>query len=156
LLTVSRGKEGESIEFDQVLDLLLRYAGLLVEKPIWLGEKAACLVDGSEVLYGGAAKIQSNLYYGVDASTLGMKELHLMDRGGGEKLRWYEQLGPNDVEVGDRIYGTIGGMEQVRGSDIVLRLRAGAFRVRGRRSNGWSRLRGWAKGEAGVLRYTTG
>jgi hypothetical protein len=82
---------------------VLRHAGLLVEKPAWLGGKDVCLVDGSEVVYGGAAKIQSMLHYCVDGCTLGMKELHLTDRGGGEKLSRYEQFGPQDIVVGDRI-----------------------------------------------------
>jgi hypothetical protein len=98
---------GNSAEWLQWLVVnLWRAAG---GKPTWLGDKAVCLVDGSEVVYGGAAKIQSNLHYGVDAYTLGMKELHLTNRGGGEKLSRSEQLVPNDVEVGDWIYGTILG-----------------------------------------------
>ncbi|MDR3161281.1 MAG: hypothetical protein LBU28_06670 [Spirochaetaceae bacterium] len=109
---------------------LCRQAGLLVEKPRWLKGKDVCLVDGSEVVYGGAVKTYSYLHYCIDACTLSMREMHLAMKGG-EKLSRFEGFGENDIVVGDRAYGTIPGMEYLRekGSAFVLRLRGGAFKV---------------------------
>jgi hypothetical protein len=55
-----------------------------------------------------------------------MREMHLTNGGGGEKLSRFEGFGPGDLEVGDRIYGNIPGIEHVKksGSGFVLRLRA--------------------------------
>jgi hypothetical protein len=105
---------------------LVRQEGLVVEKPLWLGGRDVCLVDGSEVVYGGAIKRYSMLHYCVDGCTLGMREMHLTGPEEGEKLTRFEGFGPNDIVVGDRIYGSIPGIEHLegKGSGFVLRLRA--------------------------------
>ena len=110
---------------------LCRRQGILVEKPAWLWGKNVCLVDGTEEVLRGSKKAYYMLHYGVDLFSLAMREMRLTDMKAGEKLANFTVFGRGDIVVGDRAYGTIPGMEYLRerGSDYVLRLRAGAFRV---------------------------
>jgi hypothetical protein len=102
-----------------------------VEKPLRLQGKDVYLIDGSEVVYGGATKTYSMPHYCLGAYTLSMKEMRLTEGQNGEKLTRFEQLGPNVIVAADRIYGTIPGMEHLReqGSGFVLGLRGRAFTV---------------------------
>lgn len=108
-----------------------RGAGLLVEKPGWLGGREVCLVDGSEDVTRGEEKSYYMLHYCLDAFTLGMREFHITDIRTGEKVGNFEGLGGNDLVVGDRAYGTLPGIRYLRGkgSGYVLRLRGNAFKV---------------------------
>jgi hypothetical protein len=60
-----------------------------------------------------------------------MKEMLLTDMKTGEKLKNFKTFGSNDIVVCDRAYGTIPGIEHLRGSGsgFVVRLRAHAFNL---------------------------
>ncbi|GHV34857.1 IS4 family transposase [Spirochaetia bacterium] len=110
---------------------ICRKAGLVAEKPDWLAGKTVSLVDASEVVLHGNHKKYYLLHYSLDLFTLSMREMHITDMTTGEKLSNFERIGHGDIMMGDRIYGSISGMEYARGcgADYVLRLRAGAFNL---------------------------
>jgi hypothetical protein len=110
---------------------IYRRSGLLAEKPEWLKGKNVCLLDGSEEVTRGRGKKYYLLHYCVELFTLGVRELLVTDMRAGEKIGNFKCLGKGDIEMGDRIYGTIPGMEYLRGqgSDFVLRLRANGFTI---------------------------
>jgi hypothetical protein len=110
---------------------IFRGSGLLVEKPEWLKDKRVCLIDASDQAVYGSKKSDYRLHYGVDLFTLDVVEMHLSDIKQGERAGNFECFVAGDVVIGDRAYGTIPGIEYLRGrgSDFVLRLRTGAFTV---------------------------
>jgi hypothetical protein len=110
---------------------ICRNAGLLAEQPAWLAGKTVSIVDASEVVLHGNEKQHYLLHYCLDLCTLTMREMRITDMATGEKLSNFERIGHGDIMMGDRIYGSIPGMEYVRerGADYVLRLRAGAFNL---------------------------
>ena len=110
---------------------ICRNAGLLAEQPDWLAGKTVSIVDASEVVLHGNDKTYYLLHYSLDLFTLSMREMHITDMTTGEKLSNFELVGAGDIMMGDRIYGSITGMEYARerGADYVLRLRAGAFNL---------------------------
>jgi hypothetical protein len=130
-----------------------RQGGLLAEKPPWLAGKQVCLVDASEDVICGRRKSYFRLHYCLDLFTLGMRELKVTGIKTGETLTNFTGLGKNDIVVGDRIYGSIPGIEYLReqGSGFVLRLRARAFTVYnqdGRKISLLGRLQGLKAGES--------
>ena len=68
------------------------------------------------------------LHYAFDLFEYRCAQTELTEIREGERLSRYE-LRPGDIAVGDRIYGTVSGMEHARraGADYVLRLRTEAF-----------------------------
>jgi hypothetical protein len=82
--------------------------------------------------------------------------LCLTGREIGEKISNFTCFGKNDIVIGDRIYGTIPGIEYLKKSlsGFVLRLRAGAFKLydgNGRRISLIGRIRGLKAGETADL-----
>jgi hypothetical protein len=138
---------------------IYRHQGVLVERPAWLFGKTVCLVDGTEEVLHGSKKEYFMLHYSIDLFSLGMREMRLTDMKCGEKLTNFTVFGCGDIVVGDRAYGTIPGMEYLRGqgSDFVLRLRAGAFTVydgQGERVNETECLSDLGEGEStGIVVY---
>jgi hypothetical protein len=112
-----------------ICERIYRERRLVEEKPVWLEGKNVLLIDASEV-----RNLRGKLYrlhYSVDLFSLTMKEFQITGEEKGETLENFGKLGKGDIVLGDRGYGTIAGMEHAReaGSDFVLRLRGGAFRV---------------------------
>jgi hypothetical protein len=134
---------------------LCRGGELLEPEPEWLKGKEVRLVDGTIEPVSGNKGASYNLHYCVSLFTLEMKEMLLADvREEGEKLSHFKSFGPGQIEIGDRAYGTIQGMEYVRncGADFILRLRAKAFTVyneKGQRIKFFHGLNGLKKGECG-------
>lgn len=110
---------------------IVRGNGLLAEKPGWLEGKRVCLIDASDQAVYGSKTSDYRLHYGVDLFTLDVVEMHLSEITQGERVGNFEYFGAGDVVIGDRAYGNIQGIEYLRGrgSDFVIRLRTGAFRV---------------------------
>jgi hypothetical protein len=104
-------------------------AGLLARKPAWLEGREVYVLDASETVTGGARKKYYLLHYCVDLFTLAMREMALTGIKEGEKVSNFKRLGAGDIVIGDRIYGTIPGIEYARGrgSAFILRLRGRAF-----------------------------
>jgi hypothetical protein len=134
---------------------ILRGAGLLAAKPGWLAGKEVRLVDGTEEPVSGNKRVSYLLHYCVSLYELDMKEMLLTNiKEEGEKLSHFKSFGKGQIEIGDRAYGTIGGMEYVLGcgADFVLRLRAKAFKMyneKGRETNIMGSFRGLKRGESG-------
>jgi hypothetical protein len=104
-----------------------RQSGLLAGKPPW----QACLVDASEDVIPSSRKSCFRPRYHLDLFPLGMREPKVTDIRTGEMLTNFTGLGKNDIVVGDRIYGSIPGIEYPReqGSGFVPRPQARAFTV---------------------------
>jgi hypothetical protein len=130
-----------------------RQSGLLAGKPPWLEGKQVCLVDASEDVICGSRKSYFRLHYCLDLFTLGMRELKVTDIKTGETLKNFTEVGKDDIVVGDRIYGSIPGIEYLgeQGSGFVLRLRARAFTIytkEGEKISLIGRLQGLKAGES--------
>jgi hypothetical protein len=137
---------------------IYRNQGLIVEKPEYLKNKRVCLIDATEDASSGSVgnKIFRRLHYCIDLFTLCVVDLHLTDRKTGEKISNFDCFGKNDIVIGDRIYGTIPGIEHLKKtlSGFILRLRAGAFKLydkNGKRINIIRSLRGLKAGETADL-----
>jgi hypothetical protein len=133
---------------------IYRQSGLLTGKPEWLKGKNVCLIDGSEDVICGSRKSYFKLHYCLDLFSLGLRELQVTDIKKGEKISNFAKLGKRDIVVGDRIYGTIPGMEYLkeRGSGYVLRLRANAFTAYNKEGQKASVLKGLEGLKAGESR----
>jgi len=110
---------------------IYRRAGLLVAKPKWLKKKNVNLVDGSEVVKCGANRQCHRLHYSLDLFTLCMNEFMVTDMKTGEKLANFKEFGKNDIVMGDRIYGTLPGIEYLRQrkAGYALRIKSRGFTV---------------------------
>jgi hypothetical protein len=134
---------------------LCREGGIIVNQPEWLKGKDVRLIDGTIEPVSGTKKELYNLHYCISLFTLEMKEMLLANvKDEGEKLSHFKSFEPGQIEVGDRAYGTIQGMEYVRGcgADFVLRLRANAFTMyneKGKKLDLLRGLRGLKRGEVG-------
>jgi hypothetical protein len=67
----------------------------------------------------------------MDIFTLETVEIKLTDEKTGEKLSNFDEIGWNDIIMGDRAYGTLKSIEyaQSKGADYVFRLKADAFNL---------------------------
>lgn len=104
--------------------------GYAIPQPPWLGERRVLLIDATDVSLHGSQSNDYRLHYAFDLfdHTCVQMELTTVAGAGGEKLsRFTPKQG--DIFVGDRIYGTIKGMEHLQeaGASFVLRLKAKAF-----------------------------
>jgi hypothetical protein len=140
--------EGEKYQFEDLLALM----------PEWLGNKRVCLMDATEDASCGSAanKIFHRLHYCIDLFTLCVISSRLTGSKIGEKISNFTCFGKDDIVIGDRIYGTIPGIEYLRKSlsGFVLRLRAGAFNLydgSGGRISLIRRLKGLKAGETADL-----
>ena len=110
---------------------IYRNAGLLVEKPPWLEGKNVLLIDGSEDVKCGEKKQYFMLHYSIELFTLCAREFLITDMKTGEKLVNFTDIGPEDIVIADRIYGTLVGLAYLMSlkAGYVLRLRAGGFNL---------------------------
>jgi hypothetical protein len=125
---------------------LCRQGGYLGTQPERLKGKDVRLVDGSIEPVSGKSGRLYNLHYCISLFSLEMKEMLLSEvKDEGEKLSHFKSITAGQIMVGDRVYGTIQGMEYVRGkgADFILRLRAGAFNVYNQSGEKISLLRGF-------------
>lgn len=103
--------------------------GYAIERPEWIGDRRALLVDASDTALRGSITSDYRLHYAFDLFeyTCAQMELTTIAQGG-EKLSRYI-VKPGDIVVADRIYGTIKGMEHIRaaGASFLVRLRTKAF-----------------------------
>jgi hypothetical protein len=135
-----------------ICENIYRKAGLTVQRPKWLGNKNVKLVDGTEDVKCGVRRQCYMLHYSVDLFTLDVDEMLVTDRKTGEKLSNFKQFRENDIIMGDRIYGTIPGIEYLkeRGAGYVLRIKSRGFNVYNRKKQKidlLERLSGLKEGE---------
>jgi len=135
---------------------IYRQAGLLVEKPKWLEGKNVLLIDGSEEVKRGDAKQYFMLHYSIELFTLCAREFLITDMKTGEKLANFKELGPEDIVIADRAYGTLPGVGYLMGlnAGYVLRLRANCFSIYGRNKEKLDLLgqfSGLREGESGEI-----
>ena len=112
---------------------ICRKAGLLVEKPEWLGDKNILLFDGS---HEGKNTDQGQyeyfmLHYCLELFTLSVREFLLTDSKTGEKLKNFTNLGKDDIVMADRIYTTLTGLAYLKERECgyVLRLQTAGFNL---------------------------
>jgi len=134
---------------------IYRNAGLLVEKPKWLKNHNVLLVDGSEDARSGSERLYFMLHYCMDLFTLAVREFIITEEDTGEKLTNFTKLGPDDIVIGDRAYGTLAGLTHLKkcGADYILRLRGRAFNLYDKKGEKidlmkeFSNLMSWKHGE---------
>ena len=120
-------KSGEWLRW--LCENICRNAGQLAEKPEWLKEKNVRLIDATDESQVGSRQADYRLHYCVELFSLCMVEMHLTEASKGEKLTNFNNLCKDDVILADRAYGTIRGLEHLKGTgcEFVIRLRANAF-----------------------------
>lgn len=88
-----------------------RRAGLISERPDWLQYKRVLACDVTEEESVDAERTGWHLHYMMDIFTLEAAEIKLTDEKTGEKLSNFEEMGWNDIIIGDRAYGTLKSIE---------------------------------------------
>ena len=108
---------------------IYRNAGLLIEKPGWLKDRNVLVVDGSKDERSGTERLYFMLHYSMNLFTLEAREFAITEEKTGEKLANFRKLGPQDIVIGDRAYGTLAGLLHLKeyGADYVLRMKGQAF-----------------------------
>jgi hypothetical protein len=103
---------------------IYRGAGLLTEKPQWLGNRNVILIDGSETVTSGHERKMYMLHYSIDLFTLTAREFQVTKQSTGEKLLNFKEIGPDDIVIADRAYGNKPGVSYLteRGAGFVLRI----------------------------------
>jgi hypothetical protein len=104
---------------------------LVGHRPEWLGIKRVLAVDATKEDSLDKEKTTWNLHYMMDMFTLESVEIKLTDEKTGEKLSNFEEIGWNDIIMGDRGYGTLKSIEYAlsKGADYVFRLKSGSFNL---------------------------
>lgn len=108
-----------------------RSAGIIEEKPGFLGNKRVVAVDATEEKMDAKATILSRLHYAVDIYNLKPVETIATTGKTGEKLTNFKQFRENDIILADRAYGSIRSIEYAKslGADYVIRLKYNAFTI---------------------------
>ena len=104
---------------------------MISERPEWLQYKRVLASDVTEEESVDADRTGWHLHYMMDIFTLEATEIKLTDEKTGEKLSNFEEIGWNDIIVGDRAYGTLKSIEYALSckADYVFRLKADAFNL---------------------------
>lgn len=102
----------------------------LLPKPAFLEGYNVVLVDASELSAAGSKGGDYFLHYAFDLFDFACRDVQITPISQGEKLSLHD-LRKGDIVEGDRVYGTISGMEYARsqGADFILRLRRNAFKL---------------------------
>lgn len=100
------------------------------EKPTYLEGYRPLAVDATNVTEKGRSGQQFRLHYSIDIFNMNAVSHALTGREVGETLRNYD-FKKGDLAIGDRIYGTLNGIEHCEnsGADYLLRLRANHFKL---------------------------
>jgi hypothetical protein len=108
---------------------ICRSAGVIAEKPEFLGEKRVIAVDATDEKMNAKGSILARLHYGVDVYKLEPVECKMTSGKTGETLTNFSNFTQNDIILADRVYGSPTSMEHVRlkGADFVIRLKYKAF-----------------------------
>ena len=71
------------------------------------------------------------LHSSIALFTLEAQEFAISDEQPGEELANFTKLGPHDIVIGDRAYGTLAGREHLKkyGADYILCIRGLAYKV---------------------------
>jgi hypothetical protein len=114
-----------------MLENIARNAGLIGPRPEWLQYRRVMAVDATTEESKDAVRTGWNLHTMMDIFTLEANEIKLTDEKTGEKLSNFNEIGWNDIIIGDRAYGTIKSIEYARerGADYILRLKSGSFNI---------------------------
>jgi hypothetical protein len=104
--------------------------GITIPKPEFLGTKRVKLIDASDISLKGSRKSDYRLHYNFDLFEFQCQSIEMTEIKEGEKLTRYE-ISQNDIVIGDRIYGTIAGIEHVTAGQgsYILRLKSKAFNL---------------------------
>jgi hypothetical protein len=108
---------------------ICRQGGLIAAKPKWLKKKTVLAVDGSEVIKCGIRRQCHMLHYSLDLFTLQAREFLVTDMKTGERLVNFQDIGEQDIVMGDRMYGTLPGIRYLRQrkAGYVLRIKSRGF-----------------------------
>ena len=119
------GEWFEWITSQMVTQELANYA-----KPSYLSAYRPLAVDASDVVEKGRSGEAYRLHYAIDIFSLKSRSYEITKQAIGESLTNFKFEG-GDLVLGDRIYGTITGIEHCIncGADYLLRLRANCFNM---------------------------
>ena len=114
-----------------ILEHICREEGYLNEKPEWLEEYRVLLADASNYSKPGSNRSDFRFHCMTELFTLNMEEFYFTEASEGEKILRYEKIHEKDIVIADRAYGTIKGMEYIKGkkAEFLFRLRAKAFNL---------------------------
>jgi hypothetical protein len=142
--TVARAREGKLAEISDVALLkrlraasewlrwmavqMLARRGCGAERPDWLAGFRVRSVDATVISEPGSTGTDWRLHYSLELFTLKSDHFQLTRPDVGESFANFPVV-PGDLLIGDRAYGTLSGLEHVRGNggDFIVRLKKGAF-----------------------------
>jgi hypothetical protein len=107
---------------------LLARRGCGVERPDWLSGFRVRSVDATVICEPGSTGTDWRLHYSLELFALKSDHFQLTRPDVGESFANFP-VAPGDLLIGDRAYGTLNGLEHVKGNggDFIVRLRNGAF-----------------------------
>ena len=110
-----------------VVQLLARRGGE-VERPDWLSGFRVRSVDATVICEPGSTGTDWRLHYSLELFTMKSDHFQLTRPEVGESFANFP-VAPGDLLIGDRAYGTLNGLEHVKGNggDFIVRLKNGAF-----------------------------
>jgi len=103
--------------------------GMRLPKPDWL-DREVIAVDGSQMSLKGSKQGDNHLHCAFDIFGFKYRTIEITGITEGEKLSRH-MIKSGDIVLGDRMYGSIKGMEHVLfgGGDFILRYRTKGFNV---------------------------
>jgi len=107
---------------------MLARRGCGLERPGWLAGFCVRSVDATVICEPGSTGTDWRLHYSLELFTLKSDHFQLTRPEVGESFTNFP-VAAGDLLIGDRAYGTLKGLEHVRGNggDFIVRLKKGAF-----------------------------
>jgi hypothetical protein len=120
------GKSAEWLRW--MAEELCTAEGFMMEKPAFLKDRDVTIYDASDETTRGKEKSTWRIHYGFSLFEFRCTGLELTTNKEGERLTRHE-IQAGSIVMGDRIYGTIKGMEHVLAAeaDFLLRFKSKAY-----------------------------
>ena len=101
------------------------------KKPKWMEGMTVVALDVSDVKEGGRSQKLYRLHYAIDIFKMSRVEYKITTNEVGESLCNFSPQ-PNHLQIGDRAYTTINGLEHcaAAGASYIMRLRKNSFTIR--------------------------
>ena len=114
----------------QMTEEMCKEQGIIIKKPLFLGNKQVKLVDASDETTRGKDKDTWRLHYMFNLFEFQCEKMELTTNKEGERLTRHE-IKEDDIIIADRIYSTMSGIEHVLSNkgNYVIRFKSKAFNL---------------------------
>jgi len=116
--------------FKHIISDLVTGGVITYRKPEWLKNYRVIAVDASDVTEKGRSGRIYRLHFALDLFKMESLQYKITTQKEGETLRNFD-IEPNDLVIGDRIYGSLNGIDHCLNSsgNFILRLRKNSFKL---------------------------